>query len=286
MSRFLPQLTGSFSTPAGTNPTVAVMEAGYVARGLNVRYINCEVSEENLPDAIAGAVAMGWLGFNCSLPHKEAVIAHLDELAPSAQLIGAVNTVVISDGRLVGENTDGQGFVESLKTVQDPSGANAVIFGAGGAAKAIAVELALAGAHTITIVNRSVDKGVALATLVDSHTDTAGSFTPWTQGFVLPPDTSLVVNATSLGFAPQHNDTLDVDYTSFTPGMVVADVVPNPPMTTWLRAAENAGCVTLTGLGMLVNQARVNGALWTGENLDGDVMHRALSEALDISPHN
>jgi shikimate dehydrogenase len=284
MSRFLPQLTGSFSIPAGTNPTVAVMEAGYAARGLNVRYINCEVPPEKLTDAVAGAVAMGWLGFNCSLPHKEAVIAYLDELAPSAKLIGAVNTVVITDGRLVGENTDGQGFVESLKTVAEPAGAKAVIFGAGGAARAIAVELALAGAHTITIVNRSADRGEALAALVDSHTDTKCSFVPWTPGFSLPRDATLVVNATSLGFAPQHDNTLDVDHASFHPGMVVADVVPNPPTTTWLRAAEDAGCVTLSGLGMLVNQARVNGGLWTGEDLDGDVMHRALSEALDISP--
>ena len=97
---------------------------------------------------------MGWAGFNCSLPHKVAVIEHLDGLAPSAEVIGAVNTVVATDGRLVGHNTDGQGFVESLRTVVDPAGLDVVVLGAGGAARAVAVETALAGAASVTVVNR------------------------------------------------------------------------------------------------------------------------------------
>jgi len=136
MTSFLSGLTGSFSQSAAENPTVAIMEAGYAARNLDVRYINCEVAPEKLSDAVSGAIAMGWLGFNCSLPHKEAILQYLDELAPSAKLIGAVNTVVITEGRLVGENTDGQGFVEALKKIGDPRGARTVIFGAGGAARA------------------------------------------------------------------------------------------------------------------------------------------------------
>ena len=92
-----------------------------------------------------------------------------------------------------------------------------------------------------------------------------------------------MVNATSLGFYPHHEDTLDVDISSLQPGMIVADVVANPPQTRWLRAGEDAGCIPLTGIGMLVNQARVNAKLWTGETLDSDVMHRALTEALGIS---
>ena len=171
---------------AAENPTVAVMEAGYAASNLDVRYINCEVTPDKLSDAISGAVAMGWLGFNCSLPHKEKVLQYLDELAPSAQLIGAVNTVVINDGRLIGENTDGQGFVEALRPLSDPRGARAVIFGAGGAARAIAIELALAGAQSIMIVNRSHDKGEKLAEHVDSHTDADCSFSAWTPNFSLP----------------------------------------------------------------------------------------------------
>jgi shikimate dehydrogenase len=283
MVSFLPQLTGSFSSPAADNPTVAVMEAGYAASNLDVRYMNCEVAPENLADAISGAVAMGWLGFNCSLPHKEKVIDHLDELAPSATLIGAVNTVIIKEGRLIGENTDGQGFVEALRTMSEPAGARAVIFGAGGAARAIAVELALAGAHSIVIVNRSTDKGEKLADHVDSHTQAECSFSAWTPQFSVPDDTTLVINATSLGFYPKHGETLDVDVSTIRTDAIVADVVANPPETLWLKSAAEAGCVTLPGIGMLVNQALVNARLWTGQTLDGHVMHRALSEALQIS---
>src|SRR5260370_25623471 len=104
---FLSQLTGSFSTPSAENPTVAMVEAAYRHHGLDARYINCDVSSENLGDAVRGARAMGWLGFNCSIPHKVAVIAHLDEVAESAAVIGAVNCVVNRVGRLIGENTDG-----------------------------------------------------------------------------------------------------------------------------------------------------------------------------------
>lgn len=282
MTSFLSGLTGSFSQSAAENPTVAIMEAGYAARNLDVRYINCEVPPEKLSDAVSGAIAMGWLGFNCSLPHKEAILQYLDELAPSAKLIGAVNTVVITEGRLVGENTDGQGFLEALKKIGDPQGARTVIFGAGGAARAIAIELALAGAQKITIVNRSLERGEKLAQHVDSQTETDCSFAPWTPGFVIPEDSTLVVNATSLGFYPHHEETLDVDFSTFREGSIVADVVPNPPMTRWLQGAEEAGCIPLTGIGMLVNQALVNARLWTGETLDAEVMHRALNNALGL----
>jgi shikimate dehydrogenase len=279
---FLSELTGSFSTSSAQNPTVAIMEAAYADAGLDVRYINCEVPAENLADAVRGAIGMGWLGFNCSIPHKQSILEYLDDVAPSAAIIGAVNTVIITDGRLTGENTDGQGFVESLRTVSDPTGKQIVIFGAGGAARAIAVESALAGATSITIVNRTAERGEELAAVVDSQTPASARFMPWTSNFVIPEGTEIAINATSLGFHPNANETLDVDTSSFAAGIVVADVVANPPMTRWLQAAEAAGCTPLTGLGMLVNQALVNARLWTGQTLNANVMHRALEEALGI----
>jgi len=280
------ELTGSFSTSAAQNPTVAIMEAAYGAAELDIRYINCEVPADRLADAVRGAIGMGWLGFNCSIPHKESILDYLDELAPSARIIGAVNTVVNRDGHLTGENTDGQGFVEALRTVRDPQGARMVIFGAGGAARAIAVESALAGAEAITIVNRTADRGAALAALVDEQTPAAADFQPWTANYPIPEGSTIVVNATSLGFHPDADQTLDVDVSTFIPGMVVADVVANPPMTRWLQSAQDAGCVPLTGLGMLVNQALVNARLWTGRTLDADVMHKALEQALGIDTPN
>ena len=258
------------------------MEAAYADAGLDIRYINCEVPEERLCDSVRGAIGMGWLGFNCSIPHKVAIVEYLDDLAPSAEIIGAVNTVVIRDGRLTGENTDGQGFVESLRSVTDPADKKVVIFGAGGAARAIAVESALAGASEITIVNRTASKGEELAALVDSRTPADARFTPWTTHFAIPEGSDIVINATSIGFHPNEDQTLDVDFSTFRPRMVVADVVANPPMTRWLTAAEGAGCIPLTGLGMLVNQALVNARLWTGQTLNGRVMHETLEQALGL----
>ena len=131
---FLSVLTGSFATPAAENPTVAMIEAAYRHHGLEARYINCDVAPEALGSAVRGAAAMGWVGFNCSIPHKVAVIEHLDGLGDSAAVIGAVNCAVRRDGRWIGENTDGQGFIASLRTVADPAGKRIVVFGAGGAA--------------------------------------------------------------------------------------------------------------------------------------------------------
>ena len=117
---------------------------------------------------------------------------------------------------------------------------------------------------------------------MDSHTNAQAAFAPWTPGFSIPDGTDIAVNATSVGFHPNAEATLDVDTSSFTSGMVVADVVANPPMTRWLQAAADAGCTPLAGLGMLVNQALVNARLWTGQTLNADVMHRALQQALGI----
>lgn len=119
---FLQPLTGSFAMPAAENPTVVMIEAAYRQLGLNWRYLNCEVAPERLGDAVRGARAMGWRGFNCSIPHKVAVIEHLDALGESARIIGAVNTIVRRGDRLIGENTDGQGFVLALREIVDPTG--------------------------------------------------------------------------------------------------------------------------------------------------------------------
>lgn len=279
---FLSSITGSFATSAAQNPTVAIMEAAFADAGIDCRYLNCEVPAESLADAVRGAVGMGWIGFNCSIPHKVAVLQHLDALASSAEIIGAVNTVVIERDttgvRLIGENTDGQGFVESLRTVADPSGQHVVILGAGGAARAIAVETALAGALSITIVNRTPERGKALADLIDTRTPAAGRYLPWTPALHVPHGTGVLINATSIGFHPDEDAMPDVDMSTIDPGTVVADVVANPPRTRFLAAATDRGCTTLDGLGMLVNQALVAVRLWTGREVSGPVMREVLQE--------
>ena len=228
---FMSILTGSFAKPAAENPTVAVMDAAYAHHGLAARYINCEVGPDALRDAVRGAVAMGFAGFNCSIPNKIEVIEYLDGLAPSAQIIGAVNTVVIEDGRLIGHNTDGQGFVESLRTVADPAGRTMVVFGAGGAARAIAVESALAGATRLTIVNRDVRRGEELAALVNEATPATAEYIAWDRPFAIPAGTDIVVNATSIGLYPDNDARLDLDIATLGYASVVADVIHNPPVT-------------------------------------------------------
>src|SRR4051794_3318867 len=196
---FLSALTGSFAMPAAENPTVAMAEAAYRHHGIDARYLNCEVAPEALADAVRGARAMGWVGFNCSLPHKVAVIEHLDGLGESAALIGAVNTAVRRDSAWIGENTDGQGFMAALRTVVDPAGKSLVILGAGGAARAIAVEAALAGAAKITVVNRGRQRGEELTALLNAKTPLGAAesgppraaFAPWDADLEVPRDTDI-----------------------------------------------------------------------------------------------
>jgi shikimate dehydrogenase len=275
---FLGLHTGSFSTPAAENPTVAMVEAAYRHHGLSARYLNCEVAPEALGDAVRGARAMGWVGFNLSIPHKVAVIEHLDGLAESASLIGAVNCVVRRDGAYVGENTDGQGFMESLRTVADPAGKSLVVLGAGGAARAIAVETALAGARAVTIVNRDRGRGAELAALVAERTPAGAEFAAWSGPFAVPDGTDIVVNATPVGLFPDVDARVDLDVESLRPGMVVADVIPNPPRTNLIRDAEARGCTVLDGLGMLVGQGAIGIRHWTGVDPDQRVMRQALED--------
>lgn len=268
-------LTGSFSTPCADNPTVLMMEAGYHHAGLDARYLNCDVKASNLADAVKGAKAMEWVGFNCSLPHKVAVLDYLDDVAESAKLIGAVNCVAIRDGKLIGHNTDGKGFLTSLKTVTSPTGKKVVILGAGGASRAIAVELALAGAAHITIVNRDVSKAKAIASLIRDHTDATGNAQVWSGKFSIPAETDILINATSIGLGDPKT-VPPVDMSSLTKDTVVADVIPNPPQTRFLKEAKAIGCTTLDGLGMLVNQGVIGVEIWLGRTLDSAVMAETL----------
>jgi shikimate dehydrogenase len=274
----LPALTGSFSTPAAGNPTVAMMEAAYEHHGIDARYLNCEVAAEHLGDAVRGATAMEWVGFNCSLPHKVAVIEFLDELADSARLIGAVNCAVRSNGRWIGENTDGQGFLASLRSIAAPGEQRALILGAGGAARAIAVELGLAGASEIWIANRNVTKASDIANLVTSRTSSACSAIEWGTDLTVPESATVVVNATSLGL-PGSGD-VQLGFDAIPAGLVVCDVIPNPPDTPFLQRARQAGATTVDGRGMLLNQAAINIKLWTGVDPDHDVMGKALDIAI------
>jgi shikimate dehydrogenase len=279
---FVSQLTGSFALAAAGNATVAMIEAAYRHHGLDWRYINCEVTPEKLGDAVRGARAMGWAGFNCSLPHKVAVIEHLDGLGESAAIMRAVNCAVRRGDKYIGENTDGKGFLMSLEGIVEPRGKRVVLFGAGGAARALGVELALAGASSISVVNRGVERGRELVGVINDKTPAKADLMVWDKTYRVQPDADIVINATSIGLYPHVEGRLEIDVETLKPGMVVADVVPSPPRTHLIRDAEARGCTIVDGLGMLVNQGVISIKYWTGIDADATVMRQKLEDIYGV----
>jgi shikimate dehydrogenase len=279
---FLDELTGSFSQGSDSNPTVAMVEASYKANNLHYRYINCEVNPDQLAEAVAGAKAMNWRGFNCSIPHKVEVVKYLDSLGESASLIGAVNCAVNRDGKLVGENTDGKGFLKSFLEITPAAGKTIVLLGAGGAARAIAVELALAGAKKFYVVNRSRARGEGLTALLNDKTKANAEFVEWNSTYEIPSDSDVVINSTSMGMINTEGRQ-DINFDSIRPGMLAADVIVNPPQTYFLTEAAKRGAITLQGLGMVVNQAVIAIKYWTDVDVDPKDLSDELIKVLGIN---
>ena len=283
---FKQELVGCYGYPVAENPTQAMIEPAFRALGLDWRYLTLEVRPEGLKAAVEAARVFGFQGFNCTIPHKVEVIQYLDRLGESAELMGAVNCVVNRDGKLVGENTDGKGFVASLEEIDDPAGKSVVIFGAGGAARAISVEMALAGANRISIVNRSEDRGQELTALLndkvkDRCPDLESNFVLWNGNFQIPSDTDIVINATSIGLYPDVDAKLALDSNTLTSNMIVADVIPNPPKTKLVKLAASKGCHVIDGLKMLVGQGVIGIEYWTGRIPDASVMRAGLEAVFE-----
>ena len=166
-------------------------------------------------------------------------------------------------------------------TIETLDKKNVTILGAGGAARAIAVECALNGAAHINIINRSIEKGEELASLIQMKTDSSAKYLNWKNNMEIPSDTDILINATSIGFSPNVTDKPDIDYTTITPEMCVCDVIFNPAETIFLKSAAENGAKTITGLGMLVQQAALNFTLWTGVEAPVDVMEDALKKEFE-----
>lgn len=282
MKNYRAELTGVFGDPVDDNPTGVVEEAAFAAKNLNYRYLTIKVLPENLRKAMDSVKIFGMKGINLTMPHKIKVLPYLDELSPAAEIIGAVNTVIQKEGKLFGENTDGKGFVTALKNSGETlDKKNVTILGAGGAARAIAVECALNGAAHINIINRSIEKGEELASLIQMKTDSSAKYLNWKNNMAIPSDTDILINATSIGFSPNVTDKPDIDYTTITPEMCVCDVIFNPAETIFLKSAAENGAKTITGLGMLVQQAALNFTLWTGVEAPVDVMEDALKKEFE-----
>ena len=272
------ELVGLFGYPVDENPTVVMIEAGFRELGLNYRYNTMEVRPADLETAVKSLKALGYKGANCTIPHKVEVLRYLDHIAPDAAIIGAVNTIYLKNGETYGENTDGKGFIVSLGDGDvEIKGKNVVVLGAGGAARAIAVELAMAQAGHITIVNRDESRGRILTAIVNDKTPVKADFVLWDHTYKIPAGTDILVQATSIGLYPD-TGCPNIDYDTILPEMAVCDVIPNPPQTEFIKAAKARGARTFDGLGMLVNQGRVGFKLWTGKEAPVEVMREALAK--------
>lgn len=278
------EVVGVFGQPVAENPTGVMQEAGFAAAGLNWRYLNFEVPPERLGAAMDAIDALGMRGINLTIPHKVAVIEHLDELAPEARAIGAVNTVRVEGSKKIGENTDGKGFLRGVRNDagMDPSGKRVVLLGAGGAARAVGTELVLAGISDLLVVNRSQGRGSTMVADLKAATGGPVRFEQWSGTFAVQADCDLLVNATSIGLYPDVKAAPDVDLSSARPEMLVADAVFNPPETRLLAAARERGLPTLDGLSMLVYQGVIAFEMWTGQSPDEAAMKNALREALGV----
>jgi shikimate dehydrogenase len=251
--------------------------------GLPYRYEAEPVPPEGLPEAVERFKAEGVVGFSVTIPHKEAILPLLDEVDGEAERLGAVNTVVLREGKFLGTNTDGLGFMRSLREEArfDPEGHKIVVLGAGGAARAVAYHLALAGAESVVIANRTFERAERLASeLSRSVRRDCFRALPLLGTAVEEAirQARALVNATSLGMAGDLRLPIPEDWLQ--PHHLVCDIVYRPLTTPLLRAARARGAATLDGLGMLIYQGAEAFRLWTGCQMPTQRVRTALEEAL------
>ncbi len=272
--------------PLGHSVSPAMHNSAFAELGMDYCYLPVEVTAEDLATVFAGLKRMNLAGGNVTVPHKIRIIELLDRLDPLAQSIGAVNTICLEQGQAVGYNTDGYGFLRSLQEVAgiSPAGQRFLLLGAGGAARAIAMTLALEGAEAIMISNRNAERAELLAEEINRAIRPCAAMVaaePKAQQAALA-ESTVLINCTSLGMAPA-NDTLALDPSLLHPGLTVADIVYNPMRTRLLAAAEKIGCRTVPGLGMLIHQGAAAFTLWTGREPPVETMRQAALAQLDRS---
>jgi shikimate dehydrogenase len=279
---------GIFGYPLGHSISPAFQQAAFDHLGIDATYEAWETPPDKLGDAVSLLRADTHLGANVTVPHKQAVHQYLDAIAPLAESIGAVNTIVKEGDRLVGHNTDAHGFIQSLKSEAefDPGGKNIVLIGSGGAARAAVYGLAQEGIASLVIANRTIANAVSLSdeiseTLSDTYAVELESDTLKTHCS----EADLIVNTTSIGMLHGPGDGQSPITENLIPsGCLVYDIVYNPEDTPLLKAARHAGAKTLGGLPMLVYQGAAAFELWTGQQAPIEVMFKAARTALKSPP--
>lgn len=244
-------------------------------------YLAFDVPPANLKSALMGVVALGMRGLNVTRPHKEKIIQHLDELSEEAATIGAINTVINDQGKLIGYNTDVAGIIESLTPFKEQiNGSTVTVFGAGGGARvAIYALIRHFKPEKINIINRTVQR----ADSVQNYFSTKMRYNGFKVIDLFPPDivetlhnSSLIINATSIGMFPEMEDTITDLKESFSSSQIVFDLIYNPPKTKFLQLAEQQGAIIVGGLKMLVSQAAKSFELWTGREMPVDKITKSL----------
>lgn len=236
----------------------------YKHLGLDYAYLALKVEKENLGAAVEGLRALGFIGANVTIPHKENIMQFLTEVSKEAQLIGAVNTLILTKDGFKGDNTDGKGFLKSLsKEAFDPTGKKAIIIGAGGAARAVAVSLALKGASQVDIINRTREKAEKIVRIINDKTGVKSNLYNYEDNLgVTFKEASLIVNTTSLGMHPQTDKMPPLKLDLFSSHHFVVDLIYNPAETKFLKMAREKNCKTLNGLGMLIYQGEYSFKMW------------------------
>jgi shikimate dehydrogenase len=259
----------------------AIHNAAFAACDVDWVYLAFDVAPGQGAAAVRAMRTLGLGGLSVTMPHKEDAAAAVDRLAADAAELEAVNTVVVEGDELVGENTDGAGFLDALRLDHriDVSGRRAVVLGAGGAARAVVLALVRADVESVAIANRTPERAARAAALGGDRAAVVAR--DGVAAAVAGAD--LVVNATPLGMAGvgDADSRLPIDPSSLHAGLVVVDLVYRPQQTPLLRAAADAGAVAIGGLGMLVHQAAHQFQLWTGQDPPLDVMADAARVALD-----
>ncbi|MDA8352960.1 MAG: shikimate dehydrogenase [Firmicutes bacterium] len=271
--------TGLIGHPVAHSKSPEMINAAYQKQGLPYIYLAYDVAPEDLKQAVEGMRALGFRGWNVTVPHKVTVMDHLDEVEESARVIGAVNTVMVKEGRLIGTNTDGAGYLRSLVTETgiDPAEQQVVLIGAGGAARAVGYALARAGVQRITVVNRTETRAQELAARLKTWTETEG--VGLDQAGEKLQGASLLVQTTSVGMYPD-TEACPVDPTFLHEGLLVSDLIYHPRDTRLMREARTRGARVHGGLGMLLHQGALAYRRWTGQEAPTETMREILEEAL------
>jgi shikimate dehydrogenase len=278
------KLTGILGYPVIHSVSPQMHNAAYTKLGLNYCYLPISVKPEDLERVLEGIRILGFAGVNVTIPHKEAVVTHLDEVTKIARLIGAVNVILIQEGHLIGYNTDGPGFIDSLREDAgfEVAGKRAVVLGAGGGAKSVALMLAQDGVKNLVISDLIYEKAENLCEYINSHFGIAPYACPSKSNELrkLIGSCNLLVNATPVGMHPKVNECpIEDDY--IIPGSaVVYDLVYNPLETKLLKLAKKNGAKAVSGIGMLIRQGALAFSLFTEQEAPVSLMKEAALKAL------